>query len=77
MSFISKYAYKLYNIHTCQSFSRFLTAISESEALEKDFKQLILKAKNLNIVDGTDIRNADINYASVPLWRVSFQPKNL
>lgn len=37
------------------TFSRFLNLISESEALEEDFKQLISKAKNLNIVDGTDI----------------------
>ena len=37
------------------TFSRFLSLISKSEALEEDFKQLILKAKNLNIIDGTNI----------------------
>ncbi|MDP9751124.1 transposase [Thermoanaerobacter pentosaceus] len=37
------------------TFSRFLNLISKSEALEKDFKQLILKAKSLNIIDGTNI----------------------
>ncbi|HHV75112.1 MAG TPA: transposase, partial [Thermoanaerobacterium sp.] len=37
------------------TFSRFLNLISKSDALEEDFKQLILKAKAHNIIDGTNI----------------------
>ncbi|MBA1336048.1 MAG: hypothetical protein HPY66_2007 [Firmicutes bacterium] len=38
------------NVPSTSTFSRFLTTISESEAWEKDFEQLVLKAKELNIV---------------------------
>ncbi|AST58301.1 transposase IS4 family protein [Thermoanaerobacterium thermosaccharolyticum] len=40
---------------SASTFSRFLNLISKSEALEEDFKQLILKAKDLNIIDSTNI----------------------
>lgn len=43
------------SVPSTSTFSRFLTLISQSEALEEDFKQLILKAKSLDIIDGTDI----------------------
>jgi transposase len=43
------------SVPSTSTFSRFLTAISESDTLEEDFKQLILRAKNLHIIDGTDI----------------------
>lgn len=43
------------SVPSTSTFSRFLTTISDSDALEEDFKQLILRAKSLNIVDGTDV----------------------
>ncbi|MDE4542136.1 transposase [Thermoanaerobacterium sp. R66] len=43
------------HVPSTSTFSRFLNLISKSDALEEDFKQLILKAKNLNIIDGTNI----------------------
>lgn len=43
------------SVPSTSTFSRFLSLISQSEALEEDFKQLILEAKNCNIIDGTDI----------------------
>ncbi len=42
-------------VPSTSTFSRFLNLISKSDALEEDFKQLILKAKNLNIIDGANI----------------------
>jgi len=43
------------SVPSASTFSRFLTVISGSDALEEDFKQLVLRAKSLNIIDGTDI----------------------
>ncbi len=42
-------------VPSTSTFSRFLNLISKSEALEEDFKQLILKAKNPNIIDGANM----------------------
>jgi hypothetical protein len=37
------------------TFSRLLNCLSESDALEEDFRLLVLKTKSLNITDGSDI----------------------
>lgn len=37
------------------TFSRFLDEIANSSELEKDFENLIIKAKKLNIIDGTNV----------------------
>jgi len=37
------------------TFSRLLDRIAETEALEEEFKSLVLKAKELGIVDGTNV----------------------
>lgn len=43
------------SVPSTSTFSRFLAMVSDTDALEEDFKQLILRAKSLNIVDGTDV----------------------
>jgi transposase len=43
------------SVPSTSTFSRFLAMVSDTDALEQDFKQLILRAKGLNIVDGTDV----------------------
>lgn len=40
---------------SASTFSRFLDKISSSNELERDFESLILKAKELNIIDGTNV----------------------
>lgn len=37
------------------TFSRFLDKIADSESLEKEFKLLVLKAKDLGIIDGSHV----------------------
>ena len=37
------------------TFSRFLSKLSSTVSLEKDFEQLVLKAKELGIIDGTNV----------------------
>jgi transposase len=40
---------------SASSFSRFLNKLVKCKSLEKDFKDLIIKAKELNIIDGTNV----------------------
>ncbi|MCY6354455.1 transposase [Clostridium sp. ZS2-4] len=40
---------------SASTFSRFLDKISSSNELERDFESLILKVKELNIIDGTNV----------------------
>lgn len=39
---------------SASTFSRFLSRLASSGALEKDFESLFLKAKELGIIDGTN-----------------------
>lgn len=45
----------LQNTPSASTFSRFLTKLSNCKGLEKDFESLVVKAKKLNIIDGTDV----------------------
>jgi transposase len=45
----------LHNTPSTSTFSRFLNKIANSKFLEEDFKSLVIKAKRLGVIDGTNV----------------------